>query len=59
MDQEDLKVLKATRALLVEMGRREEKGQEGARGKSGIQYVRWGKTTCPSGAEKVYNGKDN
>ena len=33
-----------------------EKGKEGA-GKSGVKYVRWGRTTCPGGAELVYKGK--
>ena len=28
----------------------------GESGKSGVNYVRWGKTTCPSGAEIVYKG---
>ena len=25
--------------------------------KSGVAYVRWGRTVCPSGAEKVYKGR--
>ena len=42
------------------------KGQKGARGivgpkgdtaSSGAVYVRWGKTTCPSGADVVYSGR--
>lgn len=36
-------------------GAKGEKGQEGA-GKSGVKYVRWGRTTCPSGTETVYKG---
>ena len=36
-------------------GPKGEKGQEGT-GKSGVKYVRWGKTTCPSGAQIVYKG---
>ncbi|XP_078698444.1 uncharacterized protein LOC144925972 isoform X2 [Branchiostoma floridae x Branchiostoma belcheri] len=39
------------------------KGQKGDSGSTGLQgskggavYVRWGRTTCPSGATKVYNG---
>ena len=36
-------------------GTKGEKGKEGA-GKSGVKYVRWGRTTCPGGAEVVYKG---
>jgi len=32
-----------------------DEGQDRARG-SGVKYVRWGKTTCPSGAQMVYEG---
>ncbi|KXJ27392.1 Short-chain collagen C4 [Exaiptasia diaphana] len=36
-------------------------GQNGARGPQGlsgggIEYIRWGKTSCPSGADLVYKG---
>ena len=34
------------------------KGEKGQDGKSGVKYVRWGRTTCPSGADIVYKGKD-
>ena len=37
-------------------GAKGEKGQDGA-GTSGVKYVRWGRTTCPSGAQVVYKGK--
>ena len=37
-------------------GLKGEKGQEGA-GKSGVKYVRWGKTTCANGAQIVYKGE--
>lgn len=36
-------------------GPKGEKGQDGA-GTAGVKYVRWGRTTCPSGAEMVYKG---
>ena len=36
-------------------GTKGEKGKEGA-GKSGVKYVRWGRTTCPAGADVVYKG---
>ena len=36
-------------------GPKGEKGKEGA-GKTGVKYVRWGRTTCPGGAELVYKG---
>ncbi|XP_078698445.1 uncharacterized protein LOC144925972 isoform X3 [Branchiostoma floridae x Branchiostoma belcheri] len=31
-------------------------GPKGEPGTGGAVYVRWGRTTCPSGATKVYNG---
>ena len=37
-------------------GAKGEKGQDGA-GQSGVKYVRWGRTTCPNGAQIVYKGK--
>ena len=37
-------------------GAKGEKGQDGA-GTSGVKYIRWGRTTCPSGAQVVYKGK--
>ena len=37
-------------------GAKGKKGQDGA-GNSGVKYVRWGRTTCPSGAQVVYKGK--
>ncbi|XP_068731423.1 short-chain collagen C4-like [Montipora capricornis] len=36
-------------------GAKGEKGQNGT-GQSGVKYVRWGRTTCPSGAQIVYKG---
>ena len=38
-------------------GAKGEKGQDGT-GNSGVKYVRWGRTTCPSGAQIVYKGKE-
>ena len=37
-------------------GPKGDKGQDGA-GTAGVKYVRWGRTTCPSGAEMVYKGE--
>ena len=37
-------------------GPKGEKGQDGS-GTSGVKYIRWGRTTCPSGAQVVYKGK--
>jgi len=37
-------------------GPKGDKGQDGAGG-SGVKYVRWGRTTCPNGAQMVYEGK--
>ena len=36
-------------------GPKGDKGQDGA-GTAGVKYVRWGRTTCPSGAQVVYQG---
>ncbi|XP_078342927.1 short-chain collagen C4-like [Oculina patagonica] len=46
------------------VGRTGDKGSQGVKGekgrdgtvKSGVQYIRWGRTTCPSGAQEVYKG---
>ena len=32
-------------------------GAKGEKGTSGVKYVRWGRTTCPSGVQIVYKGK--
>ena len=37
-------------------GAKGEKGQDGS-GTSGVKYVRWGRTTCPTGVQIVYKGK--
>ena len=37
-------------------GAKGEKGQDGT-GTSGVKYVRWGRTTCPTGVQIVYKGK--
>ncbi len=37
-------------------GPKGDKGQDGT-GTSGVKYVHWGRTTCPSGAQVVYKGK--
>ena len=37
-------------------GAKGEKGHDGA-GQSGVKYIGWGRTTCPSGAQIVYKGK--
>ena len=33
------------------------KGDNGQDGKAGVKYIRWGRTTCPNGAELVYKGQ--
>ena len=38
-------------------GPKGQRGQDGA-GSSGVKYVRWGRTTCPRGAQIVYKGKE-
>ena len=37
-------------------GAKGEKGQGGAE-ISGVKYIRWGRTACPSGAQVVNKGK--
>lgn len=37
-------------------GPKGDKGKDGA-GESGVQYVHWGKTTCPNDTQMVYEGK--
>ena len=32
------------------------KGDKGDSGSSGATYVRWGRTMCPPGAERIYEG---
>lgn len=38
-------------------GAKGQRGQDGS-GSSGVMYVRWGRTTCPGGAQIVYKGKE-
>ncbi|KXJ23632.1 Short-chain collagen C4 [Exaiptasia diaphana] len=43
-------------------GKRGPRGAQGLRGhpgpkSGGVQYIRWGKTSCPSGANLVYKGR--
>ena len=46
-------------------GRTGARGPQGAKGRKGrdgtrilgVKYVRWGRTTCPKGAQRVYKGK--
>ena len=46
----------------VPLGPKGDKGAQGLKGdkgqaaSSGVKYVRWGKTTCPNGAQIVYKG---
>ena len=59
-----LLVRKKTKDILVRLEPRdlkapkERKGQDGT-GTSGVNYVRWGRTSCPNGTETVYQGKKN
>ena len=32
-------------------------GPKGDKGSSGVVYIRWGRTTCPNGADRVYYGR--
>ena len=32
------------------------KGEKGERGSSGATYVRWGRTVCPPGVQRIYSG---
>ena len=46
----------------VPLGPKGDKGAQGVKGdkgqaaSSGVKYVRWGKTSCPNGAQIVYKG---
>ena len=46
----------------VTLGPKGDKGAQGVKGdkgqaaSSGVKYVRWGKTSCPNGAQIVYKG---
>lgn len=46
----------------VPLGPKGDKGAQGVKGNkgqaasSGVKYVRWGKTSCPNGAQIVYKG---
>ena len=39
-------------------GAKGENGQDGT-GTSGVNYVRWGRKSCPNGTQIVYEGKKN
>ena len=49
------------------LGKTRAQGPQGAKGEkrrdgtgtSGVNYVRWGRTSCPNGTETVYQGKKN
>ena len=47
---------KGDRGGIGRTGAQGAKGERGQTGKSGAKYVRWERTTCPSGAEIVYKG---
>ena len=39
-------------------GAKGEMGRD-SNGTSGVNYVRWGRTSCPNGTQIVYQGKKN
>ena len=48
---------KGNQGAVGRTGARGPQGAKGKKGQSGVKYVRWGRTTCPSGAQIVYKGK--
>ena len=48
--------------VTVPLGPKGDKGAQGVKGdkgqaaSSGVKYVRWGKASCPNGAQIVYKG---
>ena len=38
------------------VGPRGPKGNRGSQSGGGVQYIRWGRTTCPSHTQLVYKG---
>ena len=49
---------KGERGAVGRTGAQGAKGEKGQDGKSGVKYVHWGRTTCPSGAQLVYKGRN-
>ena len=49
--------LKGDQGAVGRTGAQGPQGAKGEKGQSGVKYVRWGRTTCPSGAQIVYKGK--
>ena len=47
---------KGDQGAVGKTGAKGPQGAKGGKGQSGVKYVRWGRTTCPSGAQIVYKG---
>ena len=45
------------KGLKGDIGEKGMIGPKGDMGSSGVVYIRWGRTTCPNGADRVYYGR--
>ena len=45
------------KGLKGDIGEKGMTGPKGDMGSSGVVYIRWGRTTCPNGADKIYYGR--
>ena len=45
------------KGLKGDIGEKGMTGPKGGMGSSGVVYIRWGRTTCPNGADEVYYGR--
>ena len=45
------------KGLKGDIGEKGMTGPKGDMGSSGVVYIRWGRTTCPNGADRVYYGR--
>ena len=49
--------LPGEKGLKGDIGEKGMIGPKGDMGSSGVVYIRWGRTTCPNGADRVYYGR--
>ena len=49
---------KGEQGAIGRTGAKGPQGAKGEKGQSGVKYIRWGRTTCPGGAQIVYKGNE-
>ena len=49
--------LPGEKGLNGDIGEKGRTGPKGDMGSSGVVYIRWGRTICPNGADRVYHGR--